>query len=897
MLSFSRLLVPVSSTFPGPKRHFSSVIRPELNVVSRRNDHRDILPVLRCRPDHRRAPDVNVFNQFLERSILPGSYLLELIQIDHNHVDQPNAMLFSGLHVFRIRPNRQNSAGDHGVDGLDAAVEHLGEACNVGDISNRNGFVSQKGRSSACRDQFDTEVGQSARERGDTGLVCDTEEGASDSGHGKALFLHVPETHMDVRRYTSMEDFAVSRLLSPMILSRFLYSIRGFALGVTIVAQVVGQTAPAGKSTDRSSAYYHYALGHMYAEQAGNKGDYLNRAIENLRLALKADPTATFISEELSDLYVQSGRLREAVQDAEEALRTNPNDLNARRILGRIYTRMIGDSQQGKVNDEMLKKAIEQYTKIVEGEPKDIDTWLMLGRLQKIALNSVESEKAYKKVLEIDPNHEDALTGLAVVYADLGDSQRSSDLLKKLTEKNPSPRTLMALASQYEQMKDYTLAAETLRKALELQPENTDVKRAYAQNLLLADKYDEALAIYNDIAADDPKDWQSQLRISQIYRQKKDFAKAREASKKALAIEPKNLEVQYNEVNILESEGKNTEAIAALKDLLINTAKRSYSAGEKSNRALLLERLGLMHRSSEQFEEAVAVFRQIADLDTTLGARAEAQIIDTYRASKDFQKALQESDAAAKKYPDDKMLLAVRSSVLAEVGRADEAATELKKLLDGKNDRETYISLAQVYEKGKNFTEMAKAVDAAEKLSDSKEEKESILFMRGSMYEKMKKFDAAETEFRKVLEINPKNASALNYLGYMLADRNVRVNDAVGYIKEALEIEPNNPAYLDSLGWAYYRTGDLAQAEEYLRRAVDRFSKDPTVHDHLGDVYFKQGNLKDAITHWQSSIKEWENASPSERDATEVAKVQKKLDSAKVRLARESGERGTAKQH
>jgi Flp pilus assembly protein TadD len=242
------------------------------------------------------------------------------------------------------------------------------------------------------------------------------------------------------------------------------------------------------------------------------------------------------------------------------------------------------------------------------------------------------------------------------------------------------------------------------------------------------------------------------------------------------------------------------------------------------------------------------------------------------------------------------MLVSIRASILAEVGRAEDAATEVRKLLDGKNDRETYISLAQIYEKGKNFTEMAKAVDAADKLSESKDDKESISFMRGAMYEKMKKFDAAESEFRKVLELNPKNSSALNYLGYMLADRNVRLPDALNYIKQAVELEPNNGAYLDSLGWAYYRAGDLPKAEEYLRRAIERFSKDPTVHDHLGDVYFNQGNLKDAITHWQLSLKEWESASPSERDANEVAKVQKKLDSAKVRLARESGERGVPKQ-
>jgi tetratricopeptide (TPR) repeat protein len=683
-----------------------------------------------------------------------------------------------------------------------------------------------------------------------------------------------------------------------MTSKKYLSYLRGIAVGIAGFASAVAPLSaqPAPKPGDKAAAYYHYTLGHLYAEQAGNKGDFLNRAIENLRLAIKADPSATFISEELSDLYIQSGRLREAVQDAEEAIRTNPNDLNARRMLGRIYTRMIGDSQQGKINDEMLRKAIEQYTRIGEADPKDIETWLMLGRLHKIAQNSVEAEKAYKKILDIDPNHEDALTGLAVVYADLGDSARSSELLKRLTDKNPSPRTLMALASQYEQLRDYGLAAETLRRALELQPDNTEVKRAYGQNLLLADRYDEALKVYTDIAKEDPKDWQSQLRISQIYRHKKDFAKAREASNKALAIDPRNLEVQYNEVNILESEGKTAEAITALRNLLNTTAKRSYASGEKGNRALLLERLGLMHRQSEQYEEAVAAFRQIGDLDPALGARASAQIVDTYRVAKQFDKALQEADAAAKKFPDDRVLMSVRASILADMGRADAAATELRKLLNGKDDRETYITLAQVYEKAKNYGEMAKAIDAADKLSDSKEEKISIAFMRGAMYEKQKKYDAAEAEFRKVLELDPKNTSALNYLGYMLADRNVRVSEALKYIQQAVEAEPNNGAYLDSLGWAYYRLGDLTKAEEYLRRAIEKFSKDPTVHDHLGDVYAKQGNLKDAIVQWQHSLREWENSSPTERDAAEIAKVQKKLDSAKVRQAREGGDRGSVKQ-
>lgn len=672
--------------------------------------------------------------------------------------------------------------------------------------------------------------------------------------------------------------------LKPYLLARALVVL---AAGSQLFAQA--QAAPS--KTDRAAAYYHYALGHLYSELAaayGNRGDYINRAIENYRAAIKADASATFLSEELSDLYIQAGRIREAVQEAEKTLRENPNDLAARRLLGRVYTRMIGDAQQGRIDEKMLRNSIEQYQKITELTPRDADVWLILGRLHKIAQNSVEAEKAYKKVLEIEPDSEDAMTGLAMVYADLGDAKAASDLLRKVAEKAPSLRTLTALASTYEQMRDYALAAETLRRTLELAPGNIEIKRAYAQNLMLAGQYDEALKLYKELADADPKDAQAQLRLSQIYRQQRDFAKAREATQKAKDIDPNNLEIRYNDVALLEAEGRVADAIAALKDLLASTAKPNFSAGERGNRVVLLERLGLMQRSHEQYQEAVETFRQIADLDPEAGQRAAAQIVDTWRVGKDFNKALAEADAARERYPKDRLIRAVRASVLAELGRVSDAVAELKSLLNGKDDRETYITLAQVHEKGKNYPEMAKAIDEAEKLSTTKDEKEAVVFMRGAMYEKLKKYDAAETEFRKVLEINPGNASALNYLGYMLADRNVRLSEAHQLISKAVEAEPNNGAYLDSLGWVYFRMGKLEEAEAHLLRALERFSRDPTIHDHLGDVYFKQGRLKDAIAQWESSLREWDNAAPSEKDPAEVAKVQKKLESAKVRLAKEN---------
>lgn len=667
----------------------------------------------------------------------------------------------------------------------------------------------------------------------------------------------------------------------------------GLALGQTSQQAKKGRDDAREPQRDKAAAYYHYSLAHMYAEMASsynNRGDFFNKAIENYRLAIKADPGASFLSEELSDLYIQSGRLREAVSDAEDILKQNPNDLNARRILARIYARLIGDSQQNRLDESYLRKAIEQYQKIVEKDSKDTESWLMLGRLHKLAQSSPEAEKAYKQALENDPNNEDALTGLAMVYADLGDAKQAAELLKRAADKNPSGRSLMSLASTYEQMREYALAAETLKKAIEVSPANAaELKRALARDLMLSDQSDQALKAYLDLAAEEPKDPEVQLRISQIYRQKKDFAKAREAGNKAKELDPNSLEIRYSDVNLLEAEGKNAEAIALLKEIVDSTAKKSYSASERGNRVVLLERLGSMYRANEQFTPAVETFKQIADVDPDMASRGSLQIVETYRIAKDFAKAENEAKAALAKNSSDRAMRGMYAALLADQGKTEAAISEMKKLIADKADRETWISMAQVYEKAKRYADMAKAIDEAEKLAQGKEEKEGIIFMRGAMYEKQKKYDEAEAEFRKVLAASPDNAAALNYLGYMLADRNVRLQEALELIKKALDNDPGNGAYLDSLGWVYYRLGRYPEAEAQLKLALDKTSRDPTVHDHLGDVYYKQGKIREAIAQWQASLKEWETTASAEQEPVEIARVQKKLEGAKVRLAKENG--------
>ncbi len=665
--------------------------------------------------------------------------------------------------------------------------------------------------------------------------------------------------------------------------------------GAQTPADKLGTTAPALPSVSKQTsslqgeAYYHYSLGHLYEElagAAGNRNDYVNKAIDNYRAAMKDDPKASFLVEDIAELYRMSGRIREAVEEAQTALKTNPDDVNARRVLARIYTQQIGDAQTNHVDEGMARRAIEQYKLITDKEPSDVESLVMLARLQKLVGNSVEAEAAFKKVIAADPENEDAITGLAGVYSDRGDPKSASELLEKLAQKNPSPRSLIVLASEYEQMRQYSLAADTYKKALDLDPSRAELKAALAQDQALAGRTDDAIKTYQEVADANPQDAEPYLGMSQVYRQQKNFDQASKMIAKAKSIDPDNVDVRYNEVLLLQEEGKVGDAVTAMKALVDSTAKKTYGGADRGPRAEMLDKLGSLSRMNQQYDQAIDAFRQEITVNPDLGSRAEVQIIETYRASKDFAKAQQESEAAAKKFPNDRVVTQAHAEVLSDQGKTDQAVAELRKLLDGKDDLHVYMAIAESYEQGKNFPEMSKALDAAEKLAPEKDDKVQISFMRGAMYEREKRFELAEKEFRKVIDADPANASAMNYLGYMLADQGSRLQEAQDLIKRAVALDPNNYAFLDSLGWVYYRQNRLDDAEQQLRHSVEIMATDPTIHDHLGDVYFKEGKLKEAIDQWQSSLKAWNTSSPADQQPEDIAKVQKKLDGARVRLAK-----------
>ena len=651
--------------------------------------------------------------------------------------------------------------------------------------------------------------------------------------------------------------------------------------------------APASsRKVDRAAAYYHYTVAHMYEEQVAMYGrsDLASKAIDEYRLAIEADPTSEYLTSGLAELYAKTGRIRDAVLEAQDILKKDPNNLEAHKLLGRIYLRSLGDAPGSSGSDSVRKLAIEQYEEIIKLEPDNMDDHLLLGRLYASNNDLQKSEDEFKTALKLQPDSEEAVTALAFLYTSEGDSARAADVLSKVPDSARSARLYSVLGYTYEQEKDYKKAIDAYRKAIALDRDNLDAIRGLAQNLMNDGQTEAALEQYKIIADANPEDPQTRLRMAEIYRKQGKFDLALDNLKQAEAVVPDSMEVPYNEAAIYQAQGRYDEAAQVLQDLLKKNEKADgkYSKDEQNNRSVFLERLGTIYREDNNNQLAVETFRKMLTLGDDNAERGYQQIIDTYREAKQWQAATDAAKEAVDKLPNDRGLKMVYAAQLADMGKPDEGLQQVQSLLTGKpEDREVYITLAQMNSRLKRWPEAEQALDKASQLSSKDEDKEYVEFLRGSTYERQKKYDQAEEVFRKVLGSDPDNAAVLNYLGYMLADRGQKLDESLVMIKKAVDLEPANGAYLDSLGWVYFKLGKYEQAEDNLTKASQHMGTDPTVQEHLGDLYQKTGRLKLAAAHWERAIEEWNKTIAPEVDTEELAKVQKQLESAKIKLAKE----------
>lgn len=627
--------------------------------------------------------------------------------------------------------------------------------------------------------------------------------------------------------------------------------------------------------TKKADAYYHFSMARVLDEM-----EQWDRSIAEYQEALKLTPNDPVIYTAMARTYLNFNKAEEAAAAAEMAIKIYPDSLGAHRLLADMQINILSrrPPPRTEVIEAALDKAIQEYEEIIRIDQTKRDDFIMLGRLYQINNAPEKAVAIYKKYLGSEPGSEEGVMALANLYLESNNNADAIEVLEAFLQNQPDmDKALELLGDAYSNVGDTTRAADAYKRAFAIN-DDADLRDKYAEALYQDNQLEEAAKIYNEILSEDQRNADAMIKLAQIYRRQMKYSDARAILDRAGAGNRNNISVRFNLALVDRDEGNFEAAITSLKSILKDTEKTSYGPQERQSRSLFLTHIGLLNSLLIRYDEAIQAFTDVRNLSDGQDekSRIDTLIVDTYKASKNLDKAMTYLQSALKDFPDNRALQMAYAQLVAEQGRPDEGIRTLLDLSKGADpDLELLSAIAGIYERDGRFGEAQTVLDRAKtRFPDDKE----VHFLQGALYERQKKFVEAEQAFRKALEFDRNDPSVLNYLGYMLADRDSKLDEALSMIQKAVDSDPINGAFLDSLGWVYFKLNRMDLAEQYLKRAVTFAASNATMHDHLGDLYYKLGRFSEAQASWTQGLQYAD-------DPEEAAQIRQKLDQVRNRTA------------
>lgn len=456
---------------------------------------------------------------------------------------------------------------------------------------------------------------------------------------------------------------------------------------------------------------------------------------------------------------------------------------------------------------------------------------------------------------------------------------RAISALEK-TNTNAHPGVPLMLGQLYFQRRDFTKAIAVLGPFVAEQPDQTDAINLLVRAYQAAGRRDEAMALLERSVEFAPELY---MTLAQRYEEEnrwRDAAEAYEAAAGAVSGK-RSLQLTLQWATALLNSGGVDDARQARKILEEVAVGASASA-----RALYL--LSEAQRRSSDLAAAETTGRRLmaADPNNLLGAHALAQI---YEDRHEYQRVIALLDPIvmsrlrapnAPKLAGDPnfrrlcISLSLAYERLREYDKAIAVLTQTRAATQPDATLEVQIARIQL-SAGRGDNAIATLQGAVAKFPDEPLVKLEL----GAALGRQKRFAESESVFRQMITADPGNAEALNYLGYMLAERGLRLDESVSFVQRALAIDPGNPAYLDSLGWAYFKQGRFDLAEQPLMDAGARMPANSVVQDHLGDLHFKRERYQDALDAWKRAL-------DGDGDSIRRDDIEDKIKTARQRLSR-----------
>jgi len=584
-------------------------------------------------------------------------------------------------------------------------------------------------------------------------------------------------------------------------------------------------------------------LTYVEAMRYASQGDY-TRAIEVLRKVIELDPQAPQPHVMLAEIYYRQGKNGDARREAEAALKLDPQESGGHSILGQIYR----EEALSKNDREKARKAIEELRQVVQQDDTDVDAWQSLAQMYDFVNDQENLKEALERWTSNDPTADRAFYRLALIHFDQRQYRQAAENAQQALSARPDSDYAILLARSLLFQGDTTEALRAYREALDRDPSNSKLRVNYAEALIFSGTYDEAIDILRRILSEQPRNIEAVRLTAQAYRRAGQRKEAIDLLKNAIkgSEASERLDLQFVLAHTYEEIGQVDDAVATYEEML-KALLNSDGTVSESNRPgveTVLTSMGFAYRQAGRREEAFKTFERMRKVLGPKSTRPDLLIIDTFREERNFAEMLERAKQAAERYPHEQSFKQLQAQALGRLGRVDEAVKLLDGMLSGSSeDIEVLSTKALVLTDAERYKEAEATVQEALRRDPRNN---GLLIQLSLIQERLGRFSEAEATLRVLLQRDPDNATALNNLGYYLAERGERLQEALALIRRAVNIEPTNGAFLDSLGWVNFQLGELGEAERYLEHALVYQPHDATIHEHLGDLYLRQGRVDQA---------------------------------------------------
>lgn len=604
------------------------------------------------------------------------------------------------------------------------------------------------------------------------------------------------------------------------------------------------QAAPAASNQPTAYGLFLEALS---LKEAGKTEE----ALKVLERTLKVDPKAADVHAEISRIHLEAGRFELAIPAVDRAIALSPQRAELRNLAGQIH-QFYGQSGGG---EKELKLAVKEYEVAATLKPMDPAPLRDLTRLYSVLRDAEAALGAWKRLSAVDPQNIDAFVQVASLALATGKTSEAVEALETATAADPqNARVLQILGDIKQQAGKPEEALKHYDAAARLDAKDLVTRLKMGEILIEAKRADEAVTLADELLKQDPA---NRYALDLKARALKDLRRTDEAlvlAESLSAGDPKDLKAAFLVVTLLEQKGSLASADERLSELLRRNTSGEDAESIARNNRVFWAHAGMVRQRMGRFKDAAEAFGEAANSGKEKDASLITYRIDALVSAKEFATALKEARAAQldPAFKEDRDVKFLEAYALRGTGDVKGASALVDAMVTAAgDDADTTLAAGEFYQRGKD---LHRAAQHFARVAASDPKNLRALFSLGSVLERQKKFDEAEDAFRKALVVAPDSAITLNYLGYMNADRKVRVEEALGLIQKALADDPENGSYLDSLAWALHRLGRNAEAVPVIRKAYRSQEKSAVVLAHLGLILADHGETTEALKYLRLSL-------------------------------------------